>query len=67
MAGHDLGHGFVQLADGCASLTNELHANALTRMEDRRAHILMTEALLGTDHLTPTLQARAHHLATPWA
>ncbi len=67
MEGHDLGYGFVLLADGCASLTDELHANALTRMEDRRAHILMTEALLRTDRLAPTLQARAHDFATPSA
>lgn len=67
MEGHDLGYGFVLPADGCASLTDELHANALTRMEDRRAHILTTEALLRTDRLAPTLQAQAHDLATPLA
>lgn len=64
MEGHDLGYGCVLLADGCASLTDELHTNALERMEDRRAHVLTTETLLQTDRLLPTLQARPHDFAT---
>jgi nicotinamidase-related amidase len=65
--GHDLGYGFVLLRDGCASLTDELHENALERLEDRRAHVLTTDALLETDELPPTLQARPHDVATSLA
>lgn len=63
--GHDLGYGLVLLSDGCASTTDELHQNALERLEDRRAHVISTDALLASERLAATLQARAHDAATP--
>jgi nicotinamidase-related amidase len=62
--GHDLGYGFVLPSDGCASLTDELHENALERLEDRRAHVLTTDTLIAADQLPATLQARAEDAAT---
>jgi nicotinamidase-related amidase len=62
--GHDLGYGVILPRDGCASLTDELHENALERLEDRRAHVLTTAALLEADELPATLQARPHDAAT---
>lgn len=64
MEGHDLGYASVLLSDGCASTTDELHENALERMVDRRAHVLTTDALLASDHLPATLQARPQDAAT---
>jgi len=62
--GHDLGYGLVLLRDGCASLTDELHENALERLQERRAHVVTAETLLATDRFPPTLQARAEDAAT---
>ncbi len=64
MEGHDLGYASVLLSDGCASTTDELHENALERMVDRRAHVLTTNALLATERLPATLQARPEDAAT---
>jgi nicotinamidase-related amidase len=64
MEGHDLGYASVLPSDGTASTTDELHENALERMIDRRAHVLTTDALLATDHLPATLQARREDAAT---
>lgn len=67
MEGHDLGYASVLLSDGCASTTDELHENALERMQERRAHVATTDALLATEHLPATLQARPQDAATPLA
>lgn len=44
--GYDLGYSLVLLRDGCASLTDELHNDAMERMEQRRAHVVSTNWLL---------------------
>jgi nicotinamidase-related amidase len=67
MEGHDLGYAAVLLSDGTASTTDELHENALERMIDRRAHVLTSGALLATEHLPATLQARREDAATQLA
>jgi len=52
--GHDLGYGTVLVSDATAALTDEVHANALQRLEHRRAHVLSTETLLTEHHITAT-------------
>lgn len=62
--GHDLGYPIVLLSDGCASTTDELHQNALERLEDRRAHVVSVDALLDGRRFEATLQARSSDAAT---
>jgi nicotinamidase-related amidase len=45
---HDLGYACVLLGDGSAALTQEIHDNALERLEHRRAHVRGTDDVLAT-------------------
>jgi nicotinamidase-related amidase len=51
---HDLGYACVLVSDGCAALTDEIHENALERLEHRRAHVLPTGAILSMSQVAPT-------------
>jgi len=57
--GHDLGYACVLVADGCGALTDEIHENALERLEHRRAHVLTTDAILSMTQVDATAQAAA--------
>jgi nicotinamidase-related amidase len=50
---HDLMYASVLLGDGCAALTDEIHENALERLEHRRAHVRSTDEVLAS----PIIQA----------
>jgi nicotinamidase-related amidase len=52
--GHDLGYACVLVSDGSAALTDEIHQNALDRLEHRRAHVLSTDAILSKHTVDPT-------------
>jgi len=52
--GHDLGYACVLASDGSAALTDEIHQNALERLEHRRAHVLSTHTLLSMTHVEGT-------------
>jgi nicotinamidase-related amidase len=52
--GHDLGYACVLVSDGSAALTDEIHHNALERLEHRRAHVLSTRTLLSMTHVEGT-------------
>ena len=45
---HDLGYACVLLSDGSGALTDEIHENALERLEHRRAHVRTTDVVLST-------------------
>lgn len=51
---HDFAYACVLVSDGCGALTEEIHENALERLEHRRAHVLSTEAVLSTARVTAT-------------
>lgn len=48
---HDLGYACVLVSDACAALTDELHVNALERLQVRRAHVLTTDSLMSLEHV----------------
>jgi nicotinamidase-related amidase len=52
--GHDLGYACALIGDGCAALTDEIHENALERLEHRRAHVMLTDSVLATARVTAT-------------
>jgi nicotinamidase-related amidase len=52
--GHDLGYACVLVSDGCAALTDEIHENALERLEHRRAHVLPADTILGVSQVAAT-------------
>lgn len=54
--GHDLGYACALVGDGCAALTDEIHENALERLEHRRAHVVSTDAVLGTARVAATVR-----------
>ena len=43
---HDLLYSCVLLSDGSAALTHDIHANALLRLDHRRAHVRSTDKVL---------------------
>jgi nicotinamidase-related amidase len=43
---HDLGYACALVSDATAALTDEIHENALLRLEHRRAHVIDTDTLL---------------------
>jgi len=51
---HDLEYACVLVSDATAALTDEVHVNALQRLEHRRAHIRTTHELLETQHIPAT-------------
>jgi nicotinamidase-related amidase len=62
---HDLTYACILLSDGSGALTDEIHENALERLEHRRAHVRSTDDVLGhavigaTDiHLSDAAAAR---------
>jgi nicotinamidase-related amidase len=57
--GHDLGYAVVLVGDGCAALTDEIHENALERLEHRRAHVLTTDDILSATRVTATAETAA--------
>jgi nicotinamidase-related amidase len=50
----DLTYACVLVSDACGALTDEIHENALERLEHRRAHVVTTDAVLTTPVFTPT-------------
>jgi nicotinamidase-related amidase len=57
--GHDLGYAVVLVGDGCAALTDEIHENALERLEHRRAHVRHTDAILSMTRVSATAETAA--------
>ncbi len=55
--GHDLGYATVLVGDGCAALTDEIHEDALARLEHRRAHVLNADAILSMTMVSGTAEA----------
>jgi len=51
---HDLGYACVLLSDGSGALTEEIHENALERLEHRRAHVRTTDVVLSTPVIEAT-------------
>lgn len=51
---HDLAYACVLLSDGSGALTEEIHHNALERLEHRRAHVLSTDAVLSRARIEAT-------------
>lgn len=43
---HDLTYACILLSDGSGALTDEIHENALERLEHRRAHVRSTDEVL---------------------
>jgi nicotinamidase-related amidase len=60
----DLTYSCVLVADACGALTDEIHENALERLEHRRAHVLLTDAVLSTPVIPATGIALARSPAT---
>ena len=51
---HDLGYACVLVSDGTAALTEEIHQDALERLEHRRAHVRTAGALLAASGIERT-------------
>lgn len=51
---HDLAYACVLVSDACAALTQEIHDNALERLEHRRAHVLSTDGVLSIARVPAT-------------
>jgi nicotinamidase-related amidase len=51
---HDLTYACVLLSDGSAAVTNEIHENALERLEHRRAHVRSTDHVLASPVIEAT-------------
>lgn len=51
---HDLAYACVLLSDGAAALTEEIHLNALERLEHRRAHVLPTSRVVSGQPIPAT-------------
>ncbi len=51
---HDLAYACALLSDGSAALTEEIHLNALERLEHRRAHVLPTSRILSGQTIPAT-------------
>jgi nicotinamidase-related amidase len=50
----DLTYACVLVSDACGALTDEIHENALERLQHRRAHVITTDDVLTTPIITPT-------------
>jgi nicotinamidase-related amidase len=61
----DLTYSCVLVGDACGALTDEIHENALERLEHRRAHVLATDAVLRTPVISATGVALARSPAAP--
>jgi len=48
---HDLGYVCILPGDAAAAATDELHDDALLRLDHRRAHVTTTARLIASDHL----------------